>query len=60
MGRTQLQDAVPMTLGQEFGAFATTISEDIERLETVKTLFYEVNLSVTAIGTGLNTPPGYT
>lgn len=59
MGRTQLQDAVPMTLGQEFGAFATTIAEDVERLEIVKTLFYEVNLGATAIGTGLNTPPGY-
>jgi aspartate ammonia-lyase len=59
MGRTQLQDAVPMTLGQEFGAFATTIREDIERLETVKALFYEINLGATAIGTGINAPPGY-
>jgi aspartate ammonia-lyase len=59
-GRTQLQDAVPMTLGQEFGAFASTIIEDVERLETVRTLFHEVNLGATAIGTGLNTPPGYT
>jgi aspartate ammonia-lyase len=59
MGRTQLQDAVPMTLGQEFGAFATTIAEDIDRLETVKTLFHEVNLGATAIGTGINAPPGY-
>ena len=59
MGRTQLQDAVPMTLGQEFGAFATTIAEDVERLAVVKTLFHEVNLGATAIGTGLNTPPGY-
>lgn len=59
MGRTQLQDAVPMTLGQEFCAFATTIAEDIERLELVKSLFYEVNLGATAIGTGINAPPGY-
>jgi len=59
MGRTQLQDAVPMTLGQEFGAFATTILEDIDRLETVKALFHEVNLGATAIGTGINAPPGY-
>lgn len=60
IGRTQLQDAVPMTLGQEFGAFATTIVEDVERLETVKALFYEVNIGATAIGTGLNAVPGYT
>ena len=59
MGRTQLQDAVPMTLGQEFGAFATTIREDIDRLESVKALFYEVNMGATAIGTGINAPPGY-
>jgi len=59
MGRTQLQDAVPMTLGQEFGAFATTIGEDVDRLDTVKELFYEINLGATAIGTGINAPPGY-
>ncbi len=59
MGRTQLQDAVPMTLGQEFGAFATTIGEDVERLKVVGELFEEVNLGATAIGTGINAPPGY-
>jgi aspartate ammonia-lyase len=59
MGRTQLQDAVPMTLGQEFGAFATTIREDVERLESAKALFQEINLGATAIGTGINAPPGY-
>jgi len=59
MGRTQLQDAVPMTLGQEFGAFASTIIEDVERLETVASLFHEVNLGATAIGTGINAPSGY-
>jgi len=59
MGRTQLQDAVPMTLGQEFGAFATTIREDVQRLEDVRTLFYEINLGATAIGTGINAPSGY-
>ena len=59
MGRTHLQDAVPMTLAQEFGAFATTIKEDVDRLESVRSLFYEVNLGATAIGTGINTPPGY-
>lgn len=59
MGRTHLQDAVPMTLAQEFGAFATTIKEDVDRLESVRSLFYEVNLGATAIGTGINAPPGY-
>ncbi len=59
MGRTQLQDAVPMSLGQEFGAFATTIEEDVERLEYASKLFYEINLGATAIGTGVNAPPGY-
>ena len=59
MGRTQLQDAVPMTLGQEFGAFATTIAEDVARLQTVQELFYEINLGATAIGTGINAPAGY-
>ncbi len=59
MGRTQLQDAVPMTLGQEFNAFATTILEDIDRLDTVRELFLEINIGATAIGTGINAPPGY-
>jgi len=59
MGRTQLQDAVPMSLGQEFGAFATTIAEDVERLKVASELFYEINLGATAIGTGVNAPPGY-
>jgi aspartate ammonia-lyase len=59
MGRTQLQDAVPMSLGQEFGAFATTITEDVERLKVVSGLFHEINLGATAIGTGINAPPGY-
>lgn len=59
LGRTQLQDAVPMTLGQEFGAFATTIREDITRLEELVRLFHEVNLGGTAIGTGINTNPEY-
>jgi aspartate ammonia-lyase len=48
-----------MTLGQEFGAFATTIREDVERLESAKALFQEINLGATAIGTGINAPPGY-
>ncbi|UPJ94926.1 aspartate ammonia-lyase [Bradyrhizobium sp. 172] len=59
LGRTQLQDAVPMTLGQEFGAFATTIREDITRLEELVRFFHEVNLGGTAIGTGINTNPEY-
>ena len=60
MGRTQLQDAVPMTLGQEFSAYATTIGEDIERISEVHHLIHEINLGATAIGTGLNAPPDYT
>lgn len=59
LGRTQLQDAVPMTLGQEFGAFATTVSEDTSRLEAVNELFCEINIGATAIGSGLNAPDGY-
>ncbi len=59
MGRTQLQDAVPMTMGQEFDAFAVTTAEDIVRLEETARLFLEVNLGGTAIGTGINADPHY-
>ncbi len=59
MGRTQLQDAVPMTLGQTFGAFATTLGEEIERLNENANLFLEINMGGTAIGTGLNANPQY-
>ncbi|GAB94187.1 aspartate ammonia-lyase [Kineosphaera limosa] len=59
MGRTQLQDAVPMTLGQEFSAFGITLGEELRHLETARHLLLEMNLGATAIGTGLNTPPGY-
>jgi aspartate ammonia-lyase len=59
MGRTQLQDAVPMTLGQEFNAFATTIGEDVLRMREAQTLLTEVNMGATAIGTGVNAPEGY-
>jgi len=59
MGRTQLQDAVPMTLGQEFNAFSTTISEDIDRLANSMSLFHEINLGATAIGSGVNAPDKY-
>lgn len=59
MGRTQLQDAVPMTLGQEFEAFAATLEEDITKLNANAKLFLEVNMGATAIGTGINAPAGY-
>ncbi len=59
MGRTQLQDAVPMTLGQEFGAFAHMLVEDIERLREAEALLLEINLGGTAIGTGVNAHPEY-
>mgnify|MGYP000877074957 FL=1 len=59
MGRTQLQDAVPMTLGQEFEAYAVTLAEEIERLNQNARLFLEVNMGATAIGTGINSEPGY-
>ena len=59
MGRTQLQDAVPMTMGQEFEAFAANLGEEIERLNQNSALFYEINMGATAIGTGLNAVPGY-
>ncbi|WP_114912868.1 aspartate ammonia-lyase [Acidibrevibacterium fodinaquatile] len=59
LGRTQLQDAVPMTLGQELGAFATAIREDIQRLGEAERLLCEVNLGGTAIGTRINADPAY-
>jgi len=59
MGRTQLQDAVPMTLGQEFEAYAVTLAEEIARLKQNARLFLEVNMGATAIGTGINAEPGY-
>ena len=59
MGRTQLQDAVPMTLGQEFTAFGHTILEDVERLSEAQALIREINMGATAIGTGINAPSGY-
>ena len=59
MGRTQLQDAVPMTLGQEFKAFANTLADEVKALERVQQVLNEVSMGGTAIGTGLNAPPGY-
>ncbi|CDP52465.1 Aspartate ammonia-lyase [Devosia sp. DBB001] len=59
LGRTQLQDAVPMTLGQEFGAFATTLRKDVAAIRAAVPALCEINLGGTAVGTGLNAPEGY-
>ena len=59
MGRTQLQDAVPMTLGQEFKAFARTLADEVRALEKINVVLYEISMGGTAIGTGLNAPEGY-
>jgi aspartate ammonia-lyase len=59
MGRTQLQDAVPMTLGQSFEAYATTLEDEIQRLKQNADLFLKVNMGATAIGTGINSDPEY-
>ncbi|MDR2519231.1 MAG: aspartate ammonia-lyase [Spirochaetaceae bacterium] len=59
MGRTQLQDAVPMTLGQEFQTYAVMINEDIQRVTDARQLIREMNLGATAIGTGINSHPDY-
>jgi len=59
MGRTQLQDAVPMTLGQEFEAYAANLEEEIDRLNQMAKLFLEINMGATAIGTGINSEPEY-
>jgi aspartate ammonia-lyase len=59
MGRTELQDAVPMTVGQEFHAFAASIESEIQLLRDAEKYLYEVNMGATAIGTGINVPKGY-
>ncbi|MGU9938121.1 aspartate ammonia-lyase [Empedobacter brevis] len=59
MGRTQLQDAVPMTLGQEFEGFSNTLRKEVENLNRIATELLVVNMGATAIGTGLNAVPGY-
>lgn len=59
IGRTQLQDAVPMTLGQEFNAFGVTLNDEIANLKNSMTSLYALNMGATAIGTGINTKPGY-
>lgn len=59
LGRTQLQDAVPMTLGQEFSTYAVMLEEDMARLKEASALIREVNLGATAIGTGITAHPQY-
>src|SRR5437773_2574259 len=59
MRRTQLQDAVPMTLGQEFSTYAVMLGEDEERLKEAALLIREINLGATAIGTGITAHPDY-
>jgi aspartate ammonia-lyase len=59
MGRTQLQDAVPMTLGQEFAAFGETLAGEVRALNGLQRVLSEINMGATAIGTGLNAPAGY-
>ncbi|WP_427896076.1 aspartate ammonia-lyase [Kribbella sp. GL6] len=59
IGRTQLQDAVPMTVGQKLGAFAVTLREELARLADSRGLLCEINLGATAIGTGITAHPGY-
>ena len=59
MGRTQLQDAVPMTLGQEFSTYAVMLGEDEQRLKEAVLLICEINMGATAIGTGINAHPDY-
>jgi aspartate ammonia-lyase len=59
MGRTELQDAVPMTVGQEFHAFASSLDGEIKELREAEKSLYAVNMGATAIGTGINVPKGY-
>lgn len=59
LGRTQLQDAVPMTLGQEFNGFSSTLKEDSKLITSLGSLLTEINLGGTAVGTGINTIKGY-
>lgn len=59
IGRTQLQDAVPMTVGQEFGAWRSTLAEELARMADARELLCEINLGATAIGTGITSAPGY-
>ena len=59
IGRTHLQDAVPMRLGQEFSGYAAQVRHSAERIEAALTGIYELPLGGTAVGTGLNAPPGF-
>jgi aspartate ammonia-lyase len=59
MGRTHLQDAVPMSLGQEFHGWGTTLGEEVERISEVRQFLHEINLGATAIGTTVTAAPGY-
>ncbi|STD52807.1 Aspartate ammonia-lyase [Empedobacter falsenii] len=59
MGRTQLQDAVPMTLGQEFEGFSNTLHKEVDNLNRIAAELLVINMGATAIGTGLNAVPGY-
>ena len=59
MGRTQLQDAVPMTVGQTFGAFATAVENEMAKLDEAAQAFLVINMGATAIGTGITSEPGY-
>src|SRR5437868_10494145 len=59
MGRTEMQDAVPMTVGQEFHAFAASLDSEIQLLKNAEKSLYAVNMGATAIGTGINVPKGY-
>ncbi len=59
MGRTHLQDAVPMSLGQEFHGWGTTIGEEVQRIAEVRQFLHEINLGATAIGTTVTAAPGY-
>ncbi|MEF9931893.1 MAG: lyase family protein, partial [Bacteroidales bacterium] len=59
MGRTQLQDAVPMTLGQTFGAFASALKNESKKIDAAAKDFLTINMGATAIGTGITAEPGY-
>src|SRR5262249_59428981 len=59
IGRTHLQDAVPLTLGQEFGGYVAQLDDDLERIELTLPGLYELAIGGTAGGTGLNTPPQF-
>lgn len=59
MGRTEMQDAVPMTVGQEFHAFAESLEWEIQALKNAEKSLYAINMGGTAIGTGINVPKGY-